>query len=130
MILCRLRRRAGLYMSLGLILAGWTLAANANEVVTRSQMEAFVYLTLAIVATPLLLGGAGLFAWILHRDRDLQRIAWEARAETFELQLKTIIEDCQYHRCAVGPRNPTESPNARRADDPEDFDGRPERGRR
>ena len=118
----RLRCRAGLYMSIGLLLAGWTLAARANEVVTNSKMQAFVYLTLAIVLPPLVLGSAGLLAWILHRDRYLQGLAWAARAEAFEEQIKALIEDCQNHRCAMGPRNPADSPHRRRATDNENFD--------
>lgn len=55
MILCRLRRRAGLYLSAILLLAGVSLTARATQPVTYSQMESFVYVTIA-AAAGLLLG--------------------------------------------------------------------------
>jgi hypothetical protein len=72
-ILVRLRTRAGLYLSGLLVFCGLSLAAQATQPVTRSEMESFVYSTLAVAALATLTGGAGILAWILARDRDLQR---------------------------------------------------------
>ena len=73
MILRRLRTRAGLYLSGLLVFCGLSLAAQATQPVTRSEMESFVYSTLAVAALATLTGGAGILAWILARDRSLQR---------------------------------------------------------
>ena len=73
MILVRLRTRAGLYLSGLLVFCGLSLAAQATQPVTRSEMESFVYSTLAVAALATLTGGAGILAWILARDRSLQR---------------------------------------------------------
>lgn len=54
MILCRLRRRAGLYISVLLLLVGASLTARATQPVTRSEMESFVYVTLAVGAGALI----------------------------------------------------------------------------
>lgn len=72
-MIVRLRLRAGLYLSVLLAFAGVSLAAQATQAVTRSEMEAFVYSTLAVAALATLTGGAGILAWILARDRSLQR---------------------------------------------------------
>jgi len=72
-ILRRLRTRAGLYLSGLLVFCGLSLVAQATQTVTRSEMEAFVYSTLAVAALATLTGGAGILAWILARDRSLQR---------------------------------------------------------
>lgn len=73
MILVRLRARAGLYLASILAFVGVSLAAQATQPVTRSEMESFVYSTLAVAALATLTGGAGIIAWILARDRSLQR---------------------------------------------------------
>jgi len=72
-VIVRLRLRAGLYLSALLAFVGVSLAAQATQAVTRSEMEAFVYSTLAVAALATLTGGAGIIAWILARDRSLQR---------------------------------------------------------
>ncbi len=72
-MIVRLRLRAGLYLSAILAFVGVSLAAQATQTVTRSEMEAFVYSTLAVAALATLTGGAGILAWILARDRSLQR---------------------------------------------------------
>jgi len=72
-IFVRLRTRAGLYLSGLLLFCGISLAAKATTPVTRSEMESFVYSTLAVAALAVLSGGGGMIAWILARDRALQR---------------------------------------------------------
>ena len=72
-MIVRLRTRAGLYLSGLLVFCGLSLAAQATQPVTRSEMESFVYSTLAVAALATLTGGAGILAWILARDRSLQR---------------------------------------------------------
>jgi hypothetical protein len=72
-VIVRLRTRAGLYLSGLLLFCGLSLAAQATQPVTRSEMESFVYSTLAVAALATLTGGAGIIAWILARDRSLQR---------------------------------------------------------
>lgn len=72
-MIVRLRLRAGLYLSALLVCAGAGLAAQATQPVTRSEMESFVYAQLAVSAVAVLGGGAGILAWILARDRSLQR---------------------------------------------------------
>lgn len=47
-MIVRLRSRAGLYVSAILLLAGISLTARATQPVTRSEMESFVYVTLAV----------------------------------------------------------------------------------
>lgn len=73
MILVRIRTLAGLYLSGLLVFCGLSLAAQATQPVTRSEMESFVYSTLAVAALAVLSGGGGMIAWILARDRSLQR---------------------------------------------------------
>lgn len=53
-MLCRLRARSGLYLSALLLLAGVSLTARATQPVTRSEMESFVYVTLAVGAGALI----------------------------------------------------------------------------
>ena len=72
-MIVRLRLRAGLYLSALLAFVGVSLAAQATQTVTRSEMEAFVYSTMAVAGLATLGGGAGVIAWILARDRSLQR---------------------------------------------------------
>ena len=81
-MIVRLRARAGLYMSLGLLVGGWTLAATATQTVTRSEMEAFVYAALAIAGFAVLGGMAGVLAFILNRDRESAR---ESREQIIEV---------------------------------------------
>ena len=69
----RIRLRAGLYLSGLVLFVGVALAAHATQPVTRSEMESFVYAQLAVSAVAVLGGGAGILAWILARDRSLQR---------------------------------------------------------
>ncbi len=69
MILRRLRARVPLLCAYGLLaLAGTVLATTP---VMQSQMEAFVYRTMAGVISTALLIGAGVIAWLLARDRDI-----------------------------------------------------------
>ncbi len=53
-MICRLRARSGLYLSVLLLLAGVSLTARATQPVTRSEMESFVYVTLAVGAGALI----------------------------------------------------------------------------
>ena len=165
----RLRCRAGLYLSGIILFVGVALAAQATQPVTRSEMEAFVYSQLAIAGLAVLTGGAGVLAWILARDRTLQREAQAQiitaiselaqglnrairaledhndskyahaaasehnheplveRIDEIDHKVDAILRDCEARAC--GPRDPMRSERVRRASDPLDFDGRPERGR-
>lgn len=165
----RIRLRAGLYLSGLVLFVGVALAAQATQPVTRSEMEAFVYSQLAISALAVLTGGAGILAWILQRDRALQREAQAQiitaisdvaqglnrairaledhndskyahaaasehnheplveRIDEIDRKVDMILRDCEGREC--GARDPMRSERVRRASDPADFDGRPERGR-
>lgn len=168
-MIVRLRLRAGLYLSALLVFVGFGLAAQATQPVTHSEMEAFVYSKLAVSALAVLTGGAGAIAWILARDRSLQREhlaqiitaisdlagglnrairaledhdeskyahraasehnhePLEERLDEMDHKIDLILRDCETRVC--GPRDPLRSERPRRASDPADFDGRPERGK-
>ena len=53
-MISRLRLRAPVYVSAVLLLVGIALAAQATQPVTRSQMESFVYLTVAGAAVSII----------------------------------------------------------------------------
>lgn len=67
MILCRLRRRAGLYLSVILLLVGVSLTARATQPVTRSEMESFVFLLIGGAACVLFAAVWTLLAYHLGR---------------------------------------------------------------
>lgn len=69
MILRRLRARVPLLCAYGLLAGAGTVLATVP--ITQSQMEAFVYRTMAGVISTALLIGAGVIAWLLARDRDI-----------------------------------------------------------
>ena len=58
---------------------------------------------------------------------DVERV--EREAERIESGLEDFIRFCKTHQCSLGRRNPDDSPNHRRDEDPKDFDGRPLRGK-
>lgn len=90
MILRRLRARVPIILACGLLFAG---AALATTPVTRSQMESFVYSTMAAVITAAVLFGAGIIAWILARDRDLQG----ARFDSLTAEVRAAIAALSVH---------------------------------
>ncbi len=69
MILRRLRARVPVLCALALLAGAGTVLATVP--ITQSQMESFVYRTMAGVISTALLIGAGVIAWLLARDRDI-----------------------------------------------------------
>lgn len=89
MILRRLRARVPVICAIGLLFAG---AALATTPVTRSEMESFVYRTMAgTIATAVLLG-AGVIAWLLARDRDIQGARFVDVKETVNRMIDKLDE--------------------------------------
>ena len=75
----RLRSRALLYVSAILLLVGVSLTARATQPVTRSEMESFVYVTLAVSAGALIGAVWTLLSYHLGRlermfDRGVARL--------------------------------------------------------
>lgn len=89
----KMRVRAGLYMSILLTFTGCAVTAHAQQQVaagiTHAEMRAFVYSTLAIAGLAVVGGVAGILAWVLARDRDLQR---QAQRETISRLEAALIE--------------------------------------
>lgn len=59
-----------------------------------------------------------------HNHAPMER-KMDHLAERFD----ALVEECRIGRCAVGHRDPANSPHPRREGDPEEFDGRGLRGR-
>lgn len=88
-MILRLRRRVPVICALGLLFAG---AALATTPVTQSQMESFVFRTMATVVATALLLGAGVIAWLLARDRDINAQRFNDVKETVNRMVDKLDE--------------------------------------
>ena len=96
----RLRCRAGLYVSAILLLAGISLTARATQPVTRSEMESFVYVTLAVGAGALVGAVWTLLSYHLGRlermfDRGVARL--ELAQSQAQAAIRAHDEDTHAH---------------------------------
>lgn len=89
MILRRLRARVPLLCAIGLLFAG---AALATTPITRSEMESFVYRTMASVISLAVLIGSGVIAWLLARDRDIAAARFTDVKETVNRMVDKLDE--------------------------------------
>ena len=135
-MILRLRRRASVYLSLGMLLAGYALVAQATTLVTKSQMESYV---MGVGIT----GGAVVFGavWALLQSKTgriegaLDRLAagQSGMKEALDglIGEHRAIRDGEGDICAtLRMRRDDGAPSRRRrANDPEDFDGVRLRGR-
>ena len=102
-MITRLRARSGLYLSALLLLAGVSLTARATQPVTRSEMESFVYVTLAVGAGALIGAVWTLLSYHLGRlermfETGVSRLE-ASQARSHEL-LRTHNEDAHAHTAA------------------------------
>ena len=100
----RLRARSGLYLSVLLLLAGVSLTARATQPVTRSEMESFVYVTLAVGAGALVGAVWTLLSYHLGRlermfERGVERL--EASQSRGHDALREHNEDPHAHAAAA-----------------------------
>ena len=135
-MILRLRRRASVYLSLGMLLAGYALVAQATTLVTKSQMESYV---MGVGLT----GGAVVFGavWALLQSKTgrIEELLDKLTTGQSEMKEKLdgligehrAIRDNEEDLCAaLRMRRDDGTPQrTRRSNDPPDLDGRKLRGR-
>lgn len=90
MIIKRLRARVPLLLALMLLAGAGTVLATVP--ITQSQMESFVYRTMAgTIATAVLLG-SGVIAWLLARDRDIAAARFTDVKDTVDRMIDKLDE--------------------------------------
>jgi hypothetical protein len=89
-VIRRLRSRVPVLVAWGGLLTVAACIVEATEPVTRSQMEAFVYRSMASVISIAVLFGAGAIAWLLARDRDISGKRFDTLAESVERVLSAL----------------------------------------
>ena len=73
-MILRLRRRAPLYLAIGLFLMAWSLTARATTPVLESHMRSFVYWTLAVVLGAVITAAAAFVSYLMARlERTLEK---------------------------------------------------------
>lgn len=95
-MLCKMRKKIPLFLSLGLLFFGVSLSVAAQSAttppnyITAAEMKSFIYPTLAGALATALAGFAGVIAFILNREHSDSKEERELQREQFAAIQKTI----------------------------------------